>query len=104
MTRQHSRSEYEQLLARREREGLTYEELARRTGLNARTLAWWGWHLRRDGASRSAPAFAEVVTALAEEQSSGVAIQCRDGMRLLVARGFDGETLRRVLDLARERC
>jgi hypothetical protein len=103
MTRRHSRSEYERLLARREREGWTYEELAQRTGLNARTLAWWGWRLRRDSPTRPSPVFAEVVTAV-EEPQAGVAIQCRDGMRLLVERGFDGETLRRVLDLVRERC
>ena len=45
-TRSSRRDEIVALLAQREREGLTYEQLARRSGLAANTLAWWRWRLR----------------------------------------------------------
>jgi len=35
-------------LALREREGLTYAQLAARCGINASTLAHWAWRLRRE--------------------------------------------------------
>ena len=58
MTRRSRRDEIVALLAQREREGLTYEQLARRSDLAANTLAWWSWRLRRE--ARDRVAFAEV--------------------------------------------
>ena len=48
MDRAHRREQIRRLLERRDREGLTYRELARRTGESPRTLAWWGSRLRRE--------------------------------------------------------
>ena len=58
MSRDSRRAEVAALLALRDREGLTYEELSERCGLAATTLSWWSWRLRRE--ARDQPAFAEV--------------------------------------------
>jgi len=39
------------LLAHRDKEGLTYAELAEQTGYSRATLSWWSWRLRRDAQS-----------------------------------------------------
>ena len=58
MPRASRRDEIAALLALRDREHLTYEELSARCGLAATTLSWWSWRLRRDADAQ--PAFAEV--------------------------------------------
>ena len=58
MSRDSRRAEIAALLALRDREGLTYEELSERCGLAAATLSWWSWRLRRE--AREQPAFVEV--------------------------------------------
>ena len=92
------------LLAYREREGLTYAELAEETGLAKSTLSWWSWRLRRE----SRLSFAEVVVDDDEGASpidlwSGVSLRIGD-VTVLVDRDFDAGTLARVLDVARGRC
>lgn len=46
------------LLARRSREGLTYEELSATSGIPAKTLANWQFRLQREATE---PAFTELV-------------------------------------------
>jgi len=48
MPRPSRREEIRRLLARRDREGLTYRELSKISGVAASTLSWWSWRLRRD--------------------------------------------------------
>jgi len=69
MTKRHRREEIARLLEQRERGGLTYRELSQRCGLSPRTLSWWAWKLRREGAG-SSPAFVEVDVADREPCSS----------------------------------
>ena len=101
------RDEIAELLALREREGLTYEELAAVSGLKRSTLSWWAWRLRREDRER-AP-FAEVV--IVDEQDvvepgpePGIRICCGP-LTVDVAPDFDARALRRVLDvIARASC
>ena len=46
--RRHDRAEIEHALARREAQGWTFEELARRTRIPAGTLSYWSQKIRRE--------------------------------------------------------
>jgi len=96
------REEMAGLLARREREGLSYRELSEQCGIPAATLSWWSHRLRAE----SRPAFAEVTVVDAEGSagdSSGVLIRV-DDVTVEVARDFDAAVLARVIDVVRSRC
>jgi transcriptional regulator with XRE-family HTH domain len=82
------------LLARRERRGLTYGELAEETGVPAHTLSWWAWRLRRE--EREKIAFVELEVA-EESGEAAIEVELASGHRLHVSRGFDEGTLRRVV-------
>jgi transposase len=43
------REEIERLLHRREREGLTYAQIAAIAGIQPSTMSTWAWRLRREG-------------------------------------------------------
>jgi hypothetical protein len=88
-------------LAVREREGLTFRELARRSGICAGTLGHWAWRLRReraDGRKRER-GFVELVaeTTMPAASSSRVEIVLRDERRVIVDSGIEVEALARVL-------
>ena len=103
MRNQTRRDEISKLLAMREREGLTYQELSERCGLAAATLSWWSWRLRRE--SRSG--FAEVVVQEgpgSEEGTGGVRLQLCCDVLVEVSPDFDADTLGRVIDVVRARC
>lgn len=92
------------LLAHREKEGLTYAELAEQTGYSKSTLSWWSWRLRREARVR----FAEVDvvkddqgTERASEAQGQIAI-CVGQFRVDVPAGFDEDTLARVLALVQQ--
>lgn len=99
------REEMRRLLARRDREGLTYAELARRSGESAHSLSWWAWRLRqedgqRDKAGRARAAeFIEVK--LSEEpegeDATGLELVLSSGHRVLIRQGFNEESLRRLV-------
>jgi hypothetical protein len=97
------REEMRRLLKRREREGLTYAELARESGESARALSWWSWRLRqeRDKGARQGRArggeFVEVKVSEAEGCGSGLELVLGNGHRLVIRPGFDEENLRRLL-------
>jgi transcriptional regulator with XRE-family HTH domain len=93
------------LLARREREGLTYAELARRSGESAHALSWWAWRLRQEGGQDGKPKRARaaefIEVKLSEEPegeaASGLELVLASGHRLVIRRGFDEESLRRLV-------
>lgn len=86
----------------REREGLTYRELSRRSGIPANTLTHWAWRLRKE--SRPEPrAFVELVPAEDARRDSRVEIIVRGERRVLVDPSIEPETLTRILS-AVERC
>lgn len=98
------REQMRRYLQRREREGLTYAELAVVTGERAHTLSWWAWKLRSERAEES-PAFVELE--VADEMptaGSGIEIVLSSGRRLVVQPGFDEETLRRAVAALESSC
>ena len=97
MDRAHRLEQIRRLLERRDREGLTYRELARRTGESPRTLAWWGSRLRR-GRSRSR-GFVELVArpASAAPRAGSFEIVLGSGRRVVAPVDFDEGALRRLL-------
>lgn len=98
--------EMRRLLRRREREGLTYAELAAVTGESRHTLAWWAWKLRQPVHEESgAPPFVELSISPPElATSTGIEVLLSNGRRLAVQRGFDEETLRRAIALLERTC
>jgi hypothetical protein len=109
------REEMRRLLGRREREGLTFVELAQQTGIPVGTLASWAWKLRREGggsrAARSrghAPGFVELVPGpeIDGDRVHGAGafeVVLMNGRRVLVREGFDEERFVRLVQ-ALERC
>ena len=101
------RREIERWLAQREREGLTFRELARRSGICAGTLGHWAWRLRRESRGRGErkSRFVELVLDEAADSraSSRVEIVLRNERRVIVDAAIDGSTLSRLLAAA-ERC
>lgn len=93
--------------------GLTAVDFAAESGINARTLTFWKWRLRRDGASgtehateQSQPAFVEVsaptrtsisVPACTPTRWEPIEIVLREDVRIRVPAAFDADALRRVV-------
>jgi len=100
-------------ITRWQRSGLTAERFAGREGINPRTLTFWKWKLGRratDGPASDGPrdprgngtvGFVEVLRAAATPASPAPAFEVvlPDGYRIGVAPGFDGVTLRALLDV-----
>lgn len=84
------------LLARRDREGLTYRELAEETGVSERTLAWWSWKLRRERREQTDIGFVELDVA-EESITGGLEVELATGHRIRVPAHFDEDTLRRLV-------
>lgn len=84
------------LLERREREGLTYRELAEISGESANTLAGWAWRLRRE------VGFVELVSDEGPEvaESKHLEVVLANEVRVMVPEGFDDHELERVLRVA----
>ena len=93
------REEMRRLLARRQREGLTFAELSRQTRIPVGTLAWWSSRLRSEPAGDRA-GFVELkaeVDPQVPPRDDRIEVVLVRGRRLIVPRGFDaGEVLRLV--------
>jgi transposase len=93
-------------LARREQEGLSYRELSQELGISRWTLYEWSRRLRRekeglrDQEKRAPVSFVEVAPAEEERAAIEVFLGSR---RLRIERGFDRETLLRLVE-ALESC
>jgi hypothetical protein len=109
------REEMRRLLGRREREGLTFRELAERTGVPVGTLASWAWKLRQESRTPRAspsrgdgPQFLELVPAaevgpVRVDGCGEIEVVLANGRRLIVGEVFDEERFVRVVK-ALERC
>lgn len=97
------RREIERWLALREREGLTFRELAWRSGISAGTLGHWAWRLRRE--ARRERGFVELVPSSPPPSaaSSRVEIVLGNERRVIVDMAVDVEALARLLAVV-ERC
>lgn len=101
------REQMRRWLARRERQGLTFRELSKETGVPIGTLACWAWKLRREEADRSSlqdqgRGFVELVPKEGEAVGR-IEIVLGSGRRVVIAEEFDEERLVRVVR-ALERC
>ena len=92
------------LLAERERGGLTFEELSRRSGVPAGTLGWWAAKLRRQRGSRSHVEFVELkVSDVSPAPRTRVEIVTRSERRILVDLDANPEHVARLV-AALEQC
>jgi transposase-like protein len=107
MGRRHSRKDVERWLRRREREGLTYRELSRVSGIPIPTLSWWSRKLSEDAEGRRSGAPCELVPVeIVGDDSAAGAIEIHLGpsLRLLVPEGFSEAHLARVLRVLSSTC
>lgn len=76
----------------------------KRTGISARSLAWWRWRLEKDGELAPARTTAMVpfldVTATDEHASAAIEIALANGRVVRVPPAFDDAVLARVLAIA----
>jgi transposase len=85
--------------------GLKSKEFAAREGINCRSLVWWDSEFRRRGALANTssteskrPAFVPVATKTTKGAvGASIELVLASGHRLRVDKGFDAETLRRLL-------
>lgn len=88
-------------LSKRERHGWSWAELSRRSGLPAWKLRWW--HKRpkgNPGPQASARSFVAVAVAEpARATASAIELTTPSGYRVAVPPEFDGDHLRRVLQV-----
>jgi transposase-like protein len=106
--RRRSREEWKELV-REVDGGDSIEQVAKRHGVRARTLAWWRWQLRRGIVARSATKAVQMVPVRVREEPAVVAAD--DVVEVLVrgalVRVRIGQDPRYVAELAaalRERC
>lgn len=102
--------------------GLSGKEFAAETGINARSLSWWRWHLSKEEAgpkprrrrrSREAPAVAmtkpptlstmKFVEMAAPLSGDSLEVVLPSMIRIGVRPGFDAVTLGRLLDVLEQR-
>lgn len=111
-----TRAAWARRVERWRRSGLTADGFAEQEGVNARTLAFWKWRLKRDGAAHAATrsacgtekrvAFVEVVTpkpAVSETRSTPIEVVLPIGYRVRVAGGFERSVLTELLDVLEAR-
>lgn len=109
--------QWARLVERWKRSGLSAGEFGAKVGVDAHSLHWWRWSLRKRGAmgdaptapTEAVPAFLPVhvvEAALPREAApparSGVEIVVDERHVVRVSPGFDEETLLRVLGLLRD--
>lgn len=107
MSKRRSWKEWASLIERWKRSGLTAKQFAERAGVSWRTLSWWKWRLGSGTASRGVPSAGmemvpvQVVASQPEApEAAETAVELVvDGIVVRVRRGFDDDTLARVLDV-----
>ena len=91
-----SRAEIEAALARKEAEGLTYDQLGATTGIPASTLARWGMWIGRERRQQLAAdqaksrRFVELEVPIQRSHGSGIELIVRGTYRVAIERDFDG--------------
>lgn len=98
-------------LSGRDRQGWSWAELSRRSGLPVWKLRWWQRRLKRAGdtgargtAGGATGAFVAVEIAPASVSASPLEIVTRAGHRVSVPPGFDREHLVRLLEALASAC
>jgi transposase-like protein len=111
-----ARDRWAGLVRRWERSGQTARQFAQSAGVNAGTLAYWAWRLKRERTgthgskvkrrTRSARAFVQdtsFVELIVDRQDDGrFLLELGDGRRLRIPAAFDADGLKRLLTALRE--
>lgn len=114
-----ARERWAKLVARWKESGLSAAEFAAEANINARSLAWWRWHLaseqttaKRGSRSSARARSTEMTTTIspltfiemgATETIEGLEVVLRSSVRIKVRPGFDSATLVRLLDVLEQR-
>ncbi len=96
--RRRGRDAYLRLIARREREGLTWRQVARDGRVPLATLDWWRRRLREEKSEPNDRTFVELAPTSVGEDAERIEVVLRSGRRLLLPNGSLPEGL---LDLVR---
>jgi transcriptional regulator with XRE-family HTH domain len=108
MRQHHDPERIESLLARRERRGMTWFQLAAESGVPATTLQWWQRRLRQPKERRRRKRASFVPVAITESPPSlpavALEVELRTGARIRVPAGFDPDHLRRVVEALESGC
>jgi hypothetical protein len=92
-----SRAETYRLMAEYEKSGLTREEFCRRSGVSVKTLTGQLARYRRRKGEDPSPRWVAVEVAGAGRADGKLALVLGSGRRIEIERGFDGETLHRLI-------
>jgi hypothetical protein len=110
-----ARDRWAGLVGRWRRSGQTAREFAESAGVNAGTLAYWAWRLKREtseaegrqvkrrggsSASVQGARFVELIVDTPEDRR--FLLELGDGRRLCIPTAFDGDSLKRLLTVLRE--
>jgi len=98
-------AEWEALIGRWERGGLSQAGFCEREGVELSTFRYWRWRLRREGGEAPLPVGGRLVAVRVREEPavpsasamSGLRLTLPSGLGIEVGRGFDEATLRRLL-------
>ena len=89
---------WSQIVSDLENSGLSARDYAHANGVNASTLAWWRWRLRKDARSATVSAFVQVEMPVhASHTAIRVVLQRRDVV-LEVEDGVDVGRVRELVD------
>ena len=94
-------------LSKRERNGWSWAELSRRSGLPAWKLRWWHERLKRIPPPQTAAARSFVAVEIADAPGptrASIEMTTPSGLRLLVPPEFDADHLRRLLEVLAASC
>ena len=98
--RRRSRVEVEKLVAEYEASGLTRDAFCQQRGLSVAALDKYRRRVQKWARSGAGPMLpVEVVLSRAQGGNSVLVVESRSGRRIEVGRGFDGETLERLLTI-----
>lgn len=103
------REEIERLLERRDREGLTYAEIARMAGIRPSTMSTWAWRIRHEGRRTrrrqqdGRQSFVEIVAGGGHSDATHIEIELPNGRRITAPANIERDHLTQIVQ-ALESC
>ena len=99
----------ERLLRRKDRQGLTYDQLSKDSGVPVSTLRWWKRRLAEEASLTSAERepgvrFVEATLAPVSPSEARYEIVLESGRRLVLDEGFEAGAVRTLIGLLEASC